>query len=136
LRVVVPPPPLLLKGGGIIFTTVIKNLVEVKMKIKLFVGNLSSKTTEADLNSLFAQAGTVASVELIKVEKTGNPNCFAFVDMNSQGEAEKAIGLLNGSKLNQKPLKVKIAKPREKRPAGGWYKDLPYSSNNHKGTSR
>jgi RNA recognition motif-containing protein len=96
------------------------------MKTKLFVGNLSKKTTEEDLNSLFAQAGTVEAVELITVQEKTNPKCFAFIDMKNKREAEKAIGLLDGSDLNKRSLKVKIASPREARPAGGgWYNDTP-----------
>lgn len=96
------------------------------MKTKLFVGNLSRKTTEEDLTSLFTQAGTVEAIELITVQEKSNPKCFAFVDMKNKGEAEKAIGLLDGSDLNKRALRVKIASPREARPiGGGWYKDTP-----------
>jgi cold-inducible RNA-binding protein len=96
------------------------------MKTKLFVGNLSRRTTEEDLTSLFAQAGTVESIELITVQEKTNPKCFAFVDMKNPREAEKAIGLLDGSDLNKRALRVKIARPREALPAGGgWYNDTP-----------
>lgn len=75
---------------------------------------------------LFSQAGTVAAVEVITVQETTNPKCFAFVEMNNRAEAEKAIGLLNGTNLNRRIMKVNIARPREERPAGGgWYTDSP-----------
>lgn len=100
------------------------------MNTKLFVGNLARNTTEDDLNTLFAQVGTVASVELIKIRETSSPKCFAFVDMNSRDEAEKAIDMLNGSDLNRRAIKVNLAKSREKRPeGGGWYTDPPPPSN-------
>lgn len=106
------------------------------MEPKLFVGNLSRSTTEEDLNSLFAQAGTVAAVELIMVQETSNPKCFAFIEMSNRGDAEKAIRLLDGSDLNKRVIKVKIAHPREKRPSGGgWYTDPPPPSS-RKGASR
>ncbi len=97
------------------------------MKTKLFVGNLARATTEEDVSALFAKVGQVASVEVITVPKTGNPNCFAFVDMGDPREAEKAINALDGSDLNSQAIRVKIANPREKRPdGGGWYNDPPY----------
>jgi RNA recognition motif-containing protein len=96
------------------------------MKTKLFVGNLSPKTTEEDLTNLFAKAGTVESIELISVPQKINPKHIAFVDMKDKIEAEKAIGLLDGSDLNRRAMRVKIANPREARPAGGgWYMDAP-----------
>jgi RNA recognition motif-containing protein len=96
------------------------------MKTKLFVGNLSARTTEEDLSNLFAQAGTVESIELITVQEKINPKRFAFIDMKNQREAETAIVLLDGSDLNRRAMRVKIARPREARPAGGgWYNDSP-----------
>jgi RNA recognition motif-containing protein len=89
------------------------------MEVKLYVGNLSYNTTESDLRTLFAQAGQVESVALIKDRDTGNSKGFAFVEMNTQAEAEKAIGLLNGYNLEDRELKVNLAKPREDRSRGG-----------------
>jgi RNA recognition motif-containing protein len=88
------------------------------MEIKLYVGNLSYNTTEDDLRTLFAKAGPVASVALIKDRDTGNSKGFAFVEMNTQAEAEKAISMLNGSNLDDRELKVNLAKPREDRGSG------------------
>ncbi len=93
------------------------------MEAKLYVGNLSYTTTEDDLRNLFAQAGTVASVELIKDRDTGNSKGFAFVEMGNQAEAEKAITLFNGTTVANRTIKVNIARPREERPRGGWYDD-------------
>jgi RNA recognition motif-containing protein len=100
------------------------------MKTKLFVGNLTRSTTEEDVSALFEKVGEVASVEVIAVPKTGKPTCFAFVDMSSPVEAEKAVGMLDGSNLNSRSIRVKMANPREKRPeGGGWYNDPPRPRN-------
>jgi RNA recognition motif-containing protein len=88
------------------------------MEVKLYVGNLPYTTTEDNLRTLFAQAGQVASVALVKDHETGNSKGFAFVLMNTQSEAEKAISLLNGFNLEERELKVNLAKPREPRPNG------------------
>jgi RNA recognition motif-containing protein len=85
------------------------------MVVKLYVGNLSYSTTEDDLQTLFAKAGQVASVALIKDRNTGNSKGFAFVEMNTQVEVEKAISMFNGFNLNDRELKVNLAKPREDR---------------------
>jgi RNA recognition motif-containing protein len=91
-----------------------------KMEAKLYVGNLPYSTTEEDLRSLFAQAGTVVSVALIKDRESGRSKGFAFVEMESQEEAEKAISMFNGSQLNARALTVNIARPREERPPRWW----------------
>jgi RNA recognition motif-containing protein len=88
------------------------------MEVKLYVGNLSYTTTEADLKTLFAKAGQVASVALIKDRDTGNSKGFAFVEMSTQVEAEKAISMYNGFNLDNRELKVNPAKPREDRQSG------------------
>ena len=85
------------------------------MEVKLYVGNLSYSTTEDDLRALFAQAGTVASVALIKDRDTGQSKGFAFVEMSTQAEAQKAISQFNGQSLNDRALTVNIARPREER---------------------
>ncbi len=89
------------------------------METKLYVGNLPYNTTEDDLRTLFAQAGAVASVALIKDRDTGQSKGFAFVEMSNQSEAEKAIQTFNGYMLSNRPLKVNMARPREERGFGG-----------------
>ena len=89
------------------------------METKIYVGNLSYDTTEDDLRTLFAQAGTVASVALIKDRDTGQSKGFAFVEMSNQSEAEKAIQTFNGYTLSNRPLKVNLARPKEERGFGG-----------------
>jgi RNA recognition motif-containing protein len=88
------------------------------MEVKLYVGNLSYTTTENDLQDLFAKAGEVASITLIKDRDTGNSKGFAFVEMKTQVEAEKAITMLNGFRLGERELKVNLARPREERSSG------------------
>jgi cold-inducible RNA-binding protein len=90
------------------------------MEVKLYVGNLSFNTTEDQLRTLFAQAGTVTSVELIKDRETGQSKGFAFVQMSTQAEAEKAIKTFNGSTLDNREIKVNPARPKEESGRGGY----------------
>jgi cold-inducible RNA-binding protein len=62
----------------------------------------------------------VASVALIKDRDTGNSKGFAFVEMTTQAEAQKAVSMFNGSNLGDRELKVNLAKPREERSSGGF----------------
>jgi RNA recognition motif-containing protein len=89
------------------------------MDVKLYVGNLSYSTTEDELRALFAQAGAVASVALIKDRDTGRSKGFAFVEMSTQAEAQKAISMFNSFQLGDRTLVVNLARPREERPSGG-----------------
>ncbi len=93
------------------------------MEAKLYVGNLSYTTTEDDLRSLFAQAGTVKSVTLIKDRDTGRSRGFAFVEMETQAEAQKAISQFHGAPMQDRTLTVNLARPREERPRGGGFDD-------------
>ena len=88
--------------------------------MKLYVGNLSYTTTEEDLRTLFAQAGTVSTVELIKDRFTGDSKGFAFVEMSTQSEGENAIKMFNGFSLDNREIKVNVARPREERSPGGF----------------
>lgn len=85
------------------------------MEAKLYVGNLSYETTEQGLRELFMQAGGVVSVALIKEPGTNRSKGFAFVEMITQDDAQKAIGMFNGYSLNQRLLTVNVARPREER---------------------
>jgi cold-inducible RNA-binding protein len=89
------------------------------MSSKLFVGNLSFKTTENELQDTFAAHGTVVEANLMMDRATGRPRGFGFVTMASPEEAQKAIEALNGKDLDGRALTVNIAKPREERPGGG-----------------
>jgi RNA recognition motif-containing protein len=89
------------------------------METKLYVGNLTYETSEADLQSLFEKSGTVKSIQIIKDRDTGRSKGFAFVEMTTQEEAQNAIKALNAKDVNGRPLKVNLAKPREERGGGG-----------------
>ncbi|MFH1183578.1 MAG: RNA-binding protein [Chloroflexota bacterium] len=91
------------------------------MESKLYVGNLSYSTTEDDLRTLFTEAGTVSSVALIKDRDSGQSKGFAFIEMSTQVEAEKAISMFNGRMVGERELKVSLARPREDRGGGGGY---------------
>jgi RNA recognition motif-containing protein len=86
------------------------------METRVYVGNMSTETTEEDLRTMFSEVGTVESIDLIMDRQTGKPKGFAFVTMNTQDDAEKAISKFNGKDVNDHTLKVNIAKPREERP--------------------
>jgi RNA recognition motif-containing protein len=82
------------------------------MDIRIYVGNLAKSTTQDEIKTLFAQAGTVSVVDLVKDKGTGLSKGFAFVSMPTQAEADKAISMFNGYSLAGSVLKVNIAKPR------------------------
>jgi RNA recognition motif-containing protein len=86
------------------------------MSTKLYVGNLSFETTENSLTDLFSQAGRVTSANLIQDKFTGKSRGFAFVEMSTSEEANKAIETLHGKDLDGRALTVNIARPREDRP--------------------
>jgi len=87
------------------------------MSKKLFVGNLSFQTTEADLTSAFEQCGAIESVSIISDRDTGRSKGFGFIVMEEEG-ATKAIATLNGSQLNGRTLTVNEAKPMVRRDFG------------------
>jgi RNA recognition motif-containing protein len=89
------------------------------MEAKLYVGNMPYDTTEDELRAMFSQAGTVQSVDIIKDRDTGRPKGFAFITMETQAEAEKAINLFNNKPINDRALTVNMARPREERPNRG-----------------
>jgi RNA recognition motif-containing protein len=71
---------------------------------------------EGDIQDLFGQVGNVTNCDLITDKFTGKSRGFAFVEMSSEEEAQKAIAELNGKDLDGRPLRVNEAKPREDRP--------------------
>ena len=80
--------------------------------MKLFVGNFSFSTTEADLQSLFAPYGNIESVTVVTDRQTGRSRGFGFVEMSDRGEAEKAIEALNGKDFGGRTLNVNEARPK------------------------
>ena len=89
------------------------------MSMKLYVGNLAFETSSAELQTLFAQAGTVESVSLIEDRETGRSRGFGFVEMSTKEEGAAAIQKFNGVDLGGRALNVNEAKPREDRGGGG-----------------
>jgi RNA recognition motif-containing protein len=86
---------------------------------KIFVGNLPFSATSADLEALFAEAGTCESASVVTDRDTGRSRGFGFVEMSSAGEAEKAISSLNGRDLQGRQINVSEAKAREGGGGGG-----------------
>lgn len=89
------------------------------MEYKLYVGNLAYSVIEADLQALFAEAGAVKSIALIKDKFTGQPKGFAFVEMETQEGMQNAIGMLNGRQVLERAITVSAARPREDRDRAG-----------------
>jgi len=85
------------------------------MSMKLYVGNLSFDTSSNELQTLFAQTGTVESVSLIEDRDTGRSRGYGFVEMSTKEEGAAAIEKLNGQELGGRLLKVDEAKQRESR---------------------
>ncbi len=88
------------------------------MSTKLYVGNLSYKTNEQALEELFAQAGSVVSAKIIVDKMSGRSKGFAFVEMGSQEEADKAKEMFHNYSFMERNLIVNEAKPQEKRSFG------------------
>ena len=82
------------------------------MARKLYVGNLPFTTTDQDLHSLFASAGTVDSVNLMRDMATGRARGFAFVEMSTDEEAQQAISMLNDRDFGGRNLTVNEARPK------------------------
>jgi RNA recognition motif-containing protein len=85
------------------------------MSMKLYVGNLSFKTSSEDLQQLFSQAGTVESASVVEDRETRRSRGFGFVEMASKEEGEAAIAQFNGKELDGRNLTVNEARPREDR---------------------
>jgi cold-inducible RNA-binding protein len=83
--------------------------------MKLYVGNLSYDTTEAELRELFAAHGTVESVNLITDNATGRSKGFGFVEFPNDQEAKAAIAGLNGKELSGRAINVNEARPKADR---------------------
>ena len=87
--------------------------------MKLYVGNLPYSANQQTLQDTFSKCGTVESINLISDRDTGRSKGFAFVEMSSTAEAQKAIQEINGSSLDGREIKVNEAKPQEKKSGGG-----------------
>lgn len=89
------------------------------MARKLYVGNLPYNTTEQDLQDLFAGAGAVESVNVMRDQATGRARGFAFVEMASDSDAQQAISMLNAKDLGGRSITVNEARPKASTGGGG-----------------
>ena len=87
---------------------------------KLYVGNLSFKTTEDELRAAFGQFGSVTDLYVAMDKMTGRPRGFAFVTMGTAEEAKAATEKMNGTDIGGRQLTVNEARPKEERPGGGF----------------
>jgi len=83
--------------------------------MNIYIRNIDFKVTDQQLNYLFATCGAVQSAKVIRDKFTGRSKGFGFVEMPDDQEAEKAIASLNGYVLNNRPIEVSQARPREDR---------------------
>ena len=83
------------------------------MNSKLYVGNMSFKTTEAELRDAFGQFGSVTDVYIATDRETGRPRGFAFVTFSTDTESKLAAEKMNGVDLDGRQLTVNEAKPKE-----------------------
>lgn len=89
------------------------------MGSKLFVGNLDYNTTQREVEDLFSQVGPIREVFLPADRATGRPRGFAFVDYESEEDAQAAIEKFDGHDLSGRALRVNEAEARPPRPVGG-----------------
>ena len=85
---------------------------------RLYVGNLPFDTGEGDLQELFAQAGTVETVNVVRDMATGRARGFAFVEMSTDAEAQNAIATLHDHQVGGRALTVNEARPKAVRSGG------------------
>jgi len=86
--------------------------------MKLYVGNLSYSQNDSTLRALFEPFGNVESARVISDRDTGSSKGFGFVEM-ADGDAQKAMGALNGREVDGRALRVNEARPQEPRTGGG-----------------
>ena len=89
------------------------------MNSKLYVGNLSYQVTEDELRTMFSPAGTIQSVAIPVDRMTNQPRGFAFIVMETDAEAQKAINMCNGKMLGERQIRVNISQPKESSGGGG-----------------
>ncbi|HYF01880.1 MAG TPA: RNA-binding protein [Patescibacteria group bacterium] len=89
------------------------------MAKSIYVGNLSYSTTEDELREIFGAHGTVASAKVMNDKFTGRPRGFAFVEMPSDDEAQRAIDALNETEVSGRRIVVNEARPRTEGGGGG-----------------
>ena len=86
---------------------------------KIFVGNLNYAATESSIRSLFETYGALDRVNIVTDRDTGQARGFAFVEMSSSSDADRAIAGLNGMQVDGRGLNVNEARPKPERSFGG-----------------
>lgn len=84
--------------------------------MNIYVGNLSYKMSDKDLEAVFAKFGAVKRAKVMMDKETGKSKGFAFVEMEDQNAGKKAIEALNGNSCEGRNLRVNEAKPKEFKP--------------------
>lgn len=87
--------------------------------MSIYVGNLSYEVNQEDLSEVFAEYGTIKRVHIPTDRETGRVRGFAFVEMESEANEDKAIETLDGAEWMDRQLKVNKARPREDRSSFG-----------------
>jgi RNA recognition motif-containing protein len=103
---------------------------------KIFVGNFSFSTTEADLRQMFEPYGAIDSVTVVTDRDTGRSRGFAFVEMPNNSEAEAAINALNGKEAGGRTLTVNEARPKTERSGGGGRGGSRFGRDDYRGHAR
>ena len=80
---------------------------------KLYVGNLPFSVTESSISTFFSAVGSVETVTIVTEKETGRSKGFAFVEMATADEAQRAVQELSGKELGGRTLKIDLARPRE-----------------------
>jgi RNA recognition motif-containing protein len=88
------------------------------MPKKIYVGNISFKTTDSDLSAMFGEVGQVESVQIITDRETGRSKGFGFIQMTDDAAADKAIERFNGKEVDGRALTVNEARPMERKDSG------------------
>lgn len=92
------------------------------MAMKLYVGGLAYSVNDQELETMFAEFGTVTSATVIKDRDSNQSKGFGFVEMSDSNEAQKAIAAMNGKDVAGRSLTVNEARPQEDRSSGGGYR--------------
>ncbi|RBQ28805.1 RNA recognition motif domain-containing protein [Aliarcobacter vitoriensis] len=84
--------------------------------MNIYVGNLSYRMNDNEVEAMFAKFGAVKSAKVIMDRETGRSKGFAFVEMAEQSAGQEAIEALNGKETEGRTLRVNEAQPREEKP--------------------
>lgn len=87
--------------------------------MNIYVANLSFDVQDEDIKNIFTSYGEVSSAKIIVDKVTGRSRGFGFVEMDNDAAGRKAIAELNGTMVQDRPLKVNEAKPKEEKSYGG-----------------